>query len=102
MTVTNDSRMVHKAVVNIAKEMAGAYYERRAGMSNSWYAMWPNQTDFIRKNWKNFVLIARQTLAKMLGSQMYDESTKAKIYEILTEDATLPYHPKEVQVVNVH
>ena len=102
MKPTRDSRMVHKAVAKTAKEMAGAYYERRASQSNSWFAVWPNQEVFIRRNWKNFVLVARQTYAKMLGSNMYDESTKAQIYEILVDDSTLPYHIKETQVVNVH
>lgn len=100
--VTKDSRMVHEGVAKIAREMAGAYYERAAGRDDKWYSRFPNQQDFIDTNWKNFVLVARQSLGQMLGSNMYDDRTKEQVYEILTLDATLPYAMNEDQVVNVH
>lgn len=98
--LTNDARMVHALIEKTAKEMAGAYYEVAASKDNAFFRDWPIQRNFIRKNWRNFVLAARQTLTGML-SRNYPDEMKTKIYDALILDSGLPYSTQENQIVNV-
>lgn len=99
---TTDSRMVHTEVYKIAKEMTGIYYERTAGLKDGWYKMFPDVDDFCDHHWQNFVFLARQYLASQLTNPNHSENAKQRFYEILLDDATLPYSPKETQIINVH
>lgn len=98
--LTRDARMVHTMIEKTAKEMAGAYYEVAASKDNAFFRDWPVQRNFIRVNWRNFVLAARQTLTDML-SRNYPDEMKAKIYDALMLDSSLPYSTQENQIVNV-
>lgn len=98
---TNDARQVHKLVKQTAEEFAGAFYERAAMRDDCFYKEWPNVRIFIRKNWRNFVMSARQVLATMLGRASTSPETKAQIYEALTMDARLPYSIQEQQIVTL-
>lgn len=97
---TNDARMVHKLVKETAMELAGAFYEVTAGKSNEFYAAFPNQKMFIRKEWQKFVMVARNVLGHMLGLQSTPEGQKQQIYDALINDMKLPYSPKETQIIN--
>ena len=80
------SRGVHKLVLKTAQEMAGAYYEHTAGQIPGFYKQWPNVNVYIRSRWQNFVPIARDILASMLGSPSTTEHIKAEIYQALIYD----------------
>lgn len=99
--LTRDARMVHTLIEKTAKEMAGAYYEIAASKDNVFYRDWPVQRNFIRRNWRHFVLAARQTLTDMLARPNYPEATKRQIYNALILDSGLPYSTQENQIVNV-
>lgn len=96
-----DARMVHKLVKKTAEEMAGAFYELHAGRDNRFYQAWPNQRLFIKKNWRNFIVTARQVLATILGRKSTTDHMKAEIYEALVADARLPYSIQEPQITNI-
>lgn len=100
--LTTDSRMVHVEVKKLAMEMAGIYYERTAGMKDWWYKMFPDTDDFREHHWQHFVFLARQYLASQLSNPNHSETAKGRFYDILCDDATLPYAAKETQVINVH
>jgi hypothetical protein len=98
---TNDARMVHALVKKTAEEMAGAYYELAASRDNRFYKEWPSVRVFIRKNWKNFVVTARQVLASMLAKPSTPQIARDQIYDALQLDGNLPYSIQETQIVNV-
>ena len=76
----------HKMVAQLAKEMAEETYEMWASRNNQFYANVPSSTVWVMKNWMLFIDPAREALAKMLGSNEYDEHSKNKIYEALIKD----------------
>lgn len=78
----------HKLIKSVAIEMAGSFYED-AARDNEFYRIWPNQKEFIRKQWGTFVRAARTSLAQMLKGS-YPESTKETIFEALLDDRTIP------------
>lgn len=98
---TNDARMVHWRVKQCAEEMAGAFYELRASRDDRFYREWPSVKDFIRKNWRNFVVTARQVLTSMLTKPHMSDKAKSEIYDALINDSSLPWAPAEAQVVNI-
>jgi hypothetical protein len=98
---TNDFRMVHKTIKHVAMEMAGTYYEIAASRDNRFYRAYPNQKRFIRTNWKNFVLTARQVLTELLSRPNYPDVMKNEIYDALLLDSQLPYSVQEGQIVNI-
>lgn len=77
----------HKAVREIAKEMAGAAYENLAE-DNDFYQRFPSQNKFIAGNWKSFVGYARQSLLKILGGT-YPEAMKAEVFDVYVKDRVL-------------
>lgn len=96
-----DARMVHWRVKQCAEEMAGAFYELQAHRDNVFYKdHWPSQKDFIRKNWRHFIVTARETLATML-TRDYPQKFKDEIYDALQLDANLPYSIQETQFTNI-
>jgi hypothetical protein len=78
----------HAMVANLAKEMAGTWYDETAMHDDKFYRDWPKVDEFVGQNWGMFVKQARETLAQMLGLT-YDERTKELIYEALTQDKLL-------------
>lgn len=97
---TNDARMVHKLVRETAEDLAAAFYNHRASRDNLFYKEWPSERAFARKNWRNFITYARQTLGQILAGN-YPEQMKVEIYEALVADGSLPYSVRETQIVNV-
>jgi hypothetical protein len=81
----------HKLIMETAKEMMGSVYEDLARGSNEFYAMWPDQDEFVRQKWGLMVAAARTTLAAMLQSPI-DEGQKNLIHEALVLDAPLAKH----------
>jgi len=77
----------HKAIRDIAKEMAGAAYEKLAS-NDAFFKDHPNQNLFIAKNWKYFVGDARQSLLQILGGN-YPEAVKVDVYDIVIKDRML-------------
>lgn len=77
----------HKAVRDIAKEMAGAAYERMA-QDDDFYARFPSQNLFIAKNWKSFVGYARGSLLQILSGD-FPEAVKADTFDIYLKDRVL-------------
>lgn len=95
-----DKRMVHKLVRDIARQMAGAYYEH-AAHDNQFYAYYPSQKFFVDYEWFRFVTVAKQTMTQMLTSNAISEAQKQEIYHALLLDSTLPYAQAETQIVNI-
>jgi len=85
----------HKAVREIAKEMAGAAYEKLAS-NDAFYRDHPSQNLFIAHNWKHFVGDARQSLLKILGGN-YPDAMKDDALDIYLKDRTL----QDVQSIGI-
>lgn len=83
------ARLAHVMIAKVAKGIAGAFYEE-AARDDLFYRLWPNQRNFIRKNWQHFIPPAKQSLVKMLGDPKWPESVKEEIFEALALDLTLP------------
>lgn len=96
-----DARMVHFLIKRTAQELAGAYYDLRAHQSDMFYKLYPSERQFVAFEWQKFVLVAKQVLTECLTKNRLNDIEKTDIYEALIADATLPYSPQEVQVVNV-
>lgn len=91
--------MTVQLIRRTAKEFAGAFYE--AERSAMFRRAFPTASDFIHgrahkrdgsilkqdPNWWQFVDMAKQTLAKMLGSNGVSEHEKAAIYDALCDEA---------------
>ena len=78
----------HKAVREIAKDLAGAAYEDFC-KNDEFYRQWPNQNLFIAKRWKSFVGVARSTLVYMLGQEHHPQAMRDDLLEIIIQDRTL-------------
>lgn len=89
----------HKAVREIARELAGAAYEDFA-KNDDFYKNFPNQNLFIARHWKNFVGIARNTIVYMLG-QNYPEAMKQDLLDVYIKDRTLQDVQEGVPMVNM-
>lgn len=79
--------LCHKAVRQIAKEMAGTAYEELA-RNDQFFQIHPNQNLFIAKNWKHFISFARQSLLRILGGN-YPDAVKADTMDIYIKDRVL-------------
>lgn len=79
--------LCHKAVREIAKDMAGAAYEELAS-ADAFYQQHPNQNLFIAKNWKHFIGFARQSLLKILAGD-FPDAMKADTFNIYLKDRIL-------------
>lgn len=85
---SSTDRITHKLIAQTAKELAGAYYEIKAGESNEFYKMWPNQRHFISRRFRTFIPTAREVLVSMLAGN-YPDAMKEEIFEALQKDAAL-------------
>lgn len=79
--------LCHKAVRQIAKEMAGTAYEELA-RHDGFFQVHPNQNLFIAKNWKHFIGFARQSLVQILAGD-YPDAVKADTMDIYIKDRVL-------------
>lgn len=82
-------RFAHELIASTAKEFAGAYYEELAH-DNEFYAFYPSQKKFIKREWHRFTELARKQLALMLGFSVTPEWQKEQIFEALIKHASLP------------
>lgn len=73
-------------VRHTCKEMAGVMHEEMSDKSNEFRTMFPNQRDFIRNNWEQFIPVAKMALSTMLGDPATPEHRKKEIYNALIED----------------
>jgi hypothetical protein len=67
-----------------AKDIAGAFYEENR--SERFRKFWPDQKEYIARNWPDFVEEARGALAGLLADKGTAEHIKEEIYEALQED----------------
>lgn len=77
----------HPLVAETAREMAAALYEEEA-KNNDWFALNPDQEQFVSLTAPRLLEQARATLAQMLGGTS-DEVLKKEIYQALVMDNTL-------------
>lgn len=68
-----------------AKDLAGAFYEK--DHSERFRKFWPDQKQFIGRNWPDFVVMARTILTDMLRQNATPPWQKEEIYEALLEDS---------------
>lgn len=85
--------MVSKLVKSTAKEMAGAFFDGqdifrdgRIERSVLFRIKARNQREFIATYWKDFVVLARKTLAGMLNEAGRSQADKDAIYDALLEE----------------
>ena len=67
-----------------AKDIAGAFYEQNR--TDRFRKFWPDQDQYIARNWPDFVEEARSTLAGLLGQKTTSEHLKREIFDALQED----------------
>ena len=72
-------------IVHDAKEFAGTFYEHNR--SDKFRATWPDQRDYVRQNWKHFVVHVRAVYADMLTRNDVPQEQKDRIYDALLHDA---------------
>lgn len=87
----------HILIQKTAEEIAGAFYERAASLNADFYATWPKQRNFIRKNWHSFIPAAREQLTRMLRLD-YSDHVKNEIYEALVNDRSINPAVREITV----
>ena len=78
--------MTERTVRSLAKEFAGKFYEE-SQRSLRFRRTWPDQRDYVSKNWPHFVDISVQTLGAMLHRADVPDHRKHEIYEALVEQA---------------
>lgn len=78
--------MTVQLVQHTAKEMAGVFYDDSCSKSNKFREMFPNQRDFIKINWKQFIPVAKGALSAMLGDVNVPDYRKKEIYNALIEE----------------
>lgn len=77
--------MTHKMIVHNAKEFAGVFYDN--SRSSKFRATWPDQMDYVNRNWERFVVHVRKTFAEMLTRNDVPQRVKDEIYEAMITDA---------------
>jgi hypothetical protein len=82
-----------KLVKATAKELAGAFYDGqdmfrdgRMTRSQRFRIKAGSQSQFVNTYWKDFVVLARRTLAQMLNEPGRSQSDKDAIYDALLEE----------------
>src|ERR1035437_5144054 len=96
-----DHRMVHRLVKKTAQELAGAFYEWQAfrkAYGDDFYKNYPNVEAFMKRDWPNFVRVAKEALTTQLTDPTVSETEKQDIYDALINDSTLPSSQQEVQI----
>jgi hypothetical protein len=82
-------KFAHELIAETAKEMAATWYED-AAHDDDFYAFYPSQKKFIKREWGRFIDMARQTLAGMLGRTDVEEWQKEQIFDALIKHASMP------------
>jgi hypothetical protein len=84
---------VSKLVKHTAKEMAGSFYDGqdmfhdgRVERSTLFRIKARNQREFVNTYWRDFVVVARQNLGKMLSEPGRSQGDKDAIYDALLEE----------------
>lgn len=80
----------HKMVADLCEKMAQEVYEECATRYNNWYAMNPNRRAFVQECAPTLRQQARTILAGMLGDPKVSDKEKARIYDALILDKTIP------------
>lgn len=82
-----------KLVKSTAKELAGAFYDGqdmfrdgRMTRSQRFRIKAGSQSQFVNTYWKDFVVLARRTLAQMLNDPGRSQADKDAIYDALLEE----------------
>ena len=88
--------MTERTVRMMAKEFAGKFYEENQ-RSLRFRRTWPDQLDYVNKNWPHFADISVQTLGAMLhkSDSEVPPHRKEEIYRALLEQ-----HEKEARSPN--
>jgi hypothetical protein len=84
-----NEKVAHELVFNTAKELAATWYEE-AAHDNEFYAFYPSQKEFVKRETHRFIETARLTLSQMLGMPHVPESQKTQIFDALIKHASLP------------
>jgi uncharacterized protein involved in outer membrane biogenesis len=99
----------HFAIKQVCEEMAGVFYEG-AAHDNQFYKFYPNQSDFIKREWWRFIATAKESLwgilrgeadASMRARGMSEseiEKTKQDTFDVLSKEGTLPKSGKMVSM----
>lgn len=87
--MSTNKKFAHELVAETAKEFAAAWYEE-AAHDNTFYAYYPSQKGFIKREWFRFVEAARKHLALMLGMSATPEHQKEQIFDALVKHSSLP------------
>jgi hypothetical protein len=67
-----------------AKDLCGAFYEMNR--TDRFRKFWPDQKQYIARNWPDFVEEARTSLAGLLGQSTTPDYLKRQIFEALEDD----------------
>lgn len=85
--------MVTTLVRRTAKQLAGAFYENedtfrdgRVMRTQRFRDLYPEQSDFVREQWPEFVKIARKTLAHIMTLPGTTQIQKDAIYDALLKE----------------
>lgn len=87
--MSTNQKFTHKLIAATAKEMAAAWYEE-AAHDNQFYAFYPSQKKFMKREWHRFVEAARLTLSKMLGFSTTPDYMKEEIFDALIKHSEMP------------
>lgn len=80
-----------------AEEICGCYYqdEDKHGLEQKWSSLrrrrktfrdhWPNQKEYVRRNWASFIPVAREVLGQALNMGSTPIEMKEQIYEAFLE-----------------
>lgn len=90
MISKTNQKLAHELVAETAKEFAGVFYEEAACESDDFFHYYPDQKDFVAREWPRFVETARLQLSKMLGQPNVNEVQKEIIFEALLKHSSLP------------
>jgi hypothetical protein len=93
-------RVTHNRIADVARGLAGAYYEEAASNSDIFYREWPSQAEFIRRRFRSFIPTARDILIDMLTMPQFPDAMKEEIMEALKKDAAAnPPHEHAVKAI---
>ena len=82
-------QFAHTLLAETAKEFAATFYEDLA-KDNQFYAFYPSQKKFVKREWHRFVEAARLQLSKMLGMAHISDFQKEQIFDALVKHSALP------------
>jgi len=68
-----------------AEELAGQFYD--ANRTDVFRIQWPDQMQYVRRNWKHFVVHVRQVYCELLAQERVAQADKDAMYDALIDDA---------------